>query len=74
MNVFCDGLGLESPDFHQGLSAAAAAASKERAVAGITAGLEPAEEERLFVLYLLADAQVPLENIRIVEVMRHLHD
>jgi hypothetical protein len=75
MNVFCDGLGLESSDFHQGLPAEdAAAASKESAVVSITTGLERTEEERLFVLHFLADTQIPLKNILIVEVMRRLHD
>ena len=52
MNVFRDGLGLESSDLHQGLpTEEVAPACEEGAVVRITAGLQRAEEERLFVLH-----------------------
>ncbi len=40
----------------------------------VASGLQSSEEQGLFVLHPFADAQIPLEHVRIVKVMRGLND
>lgn len=73
--ILGDGLCLETTDlFERASPEEAAAARKKRAVVAIAAGLHHAEEQRLSVLELLFEAEVPLENIRVVEMMGRLDE
>src|SRR5258706_2686784 len=75
MEVFGEGLGLESPDFHQRLAAEEPPASSEEcAVMPVASSLQSTEEEGLFVVELVVKAQIPLKDVRIVEMVRRLDE